>query len=586
MTDNWITDWPPSVRWPHYTRANAGEVLPTPASPLGQQFTFDNGIVPGWRDGYVRGGCTTHEEYTDSPPAVCGFFGGYFYINLSNVRMQGVRNPAVTVEQLDLAFFGDHPDVPKYVAHPNDEQPEMAAYVLERMGWVMSTTTWPEIDEERVWTTALATNRPDLARSSDAEIVAYARTIQPMLTKLFESHTVSSGSSGIAPGILAAIGAAVGDESIPMKILAGVGEVDSAEPSYALWELSRMVRSSAELTALFDAGVPGLIGPAGRMKAAANGGSADAAAFLAAGSAFLGEFGSRGPNEYEISAETWGTDPTIALAALDRIRLQSDGESPRSRNAARVAERQATIDDVRAKLAAIGNDELTGTFEAGLVAGSQMGFRERTKTNIIRAVHEGRLAFRELGRRHAEAGNLVDAKHIFQLLDAEVESFVASPLAMKDMLASRATDWAGLWDLEPPFFIVDGNVPPISSWTKRSASTATKAGVGDVLQGVAGCPGVVRGRARVILDPSDPGALDPGDIMVAPLTDPAWTPLFMAAGGVIVNVGGQISHAIIVSRELGLPCVVSVTDATDRIVDGSLIEVNGSTGHVTILELP
>ncbi len=586
MTDRWITDWPPSVRWPHYTRANAGEVLPTPASPLGQQFTWDHGIVPGWRDGYVRGGCTKLEEYTDSPPAVCGFFGGYMYINLSNVRMQGVRNPAVTVEQLDLAFFGDHPDVPKYVAHPDDDQPDMAAFVSERMGWVMSTTTWPEIDEERVWTTALADHRPDFAALSDAEIVAYARTTQPMLRKLFESHAVSSGSSGIAPGILAAIGSAIGDDEIPMRILAGIGEVDSAEPSYALWELSRMVSGSVQLTALFDEGMPGLIGPEGRLEAAATAGSADAAAFLAAGAAFLVEFGSRGPNEWEISAETWGTDPTIALAALERIRLQSDSESPRARNASRVAERQATIDDVRAKLVAIGSEELIATFEAGLVAGSQMAFRERTKTNIIRAVHEGRLAFRELGRRHAEAGNLADAKHIFQLLDAEVEAFVADPAAMTDTLAARAKEWAGLWDLEPPFFIVDGKVPPISSWKKRGVSMAAKAGVGDVLQGVAGCPGVVRGRARVILDPSDPGALDPGDIMIAPLTDPAWTPLFMAAGGVIVNVGGQISHAIIVSRELGLPCIVSVTDATDRIVDGSLIEVNGSTGHVTILELP
>ena len=60
----------------------------------------------------------------------------------------------------------------------------------------------------------------------------------------------------------------------------------------------------------------------------------------------------------------------------------------------------------------------------------------------------------------------------------------------------------------------------------------------------------------------------------------------MPAGGVVVNVGGQISHAIIVSRELGLPCVVSVTDATSRIPDGALIEVNGDTGQVTILELP
>ena len=320
--------------------------------------------------------------------------------------------------------------------------------------------------------------------------------------------------------------------------------------------------------------------------ARSEGGSADAPTFLGAGFEFLAKYGSRGPNEWEISAHTWGTDPAIAVAAIDRIRLQTDAESPRSRNAAKVAEREATIADVRAKLAAIGNDELTGTFEAGLIAGSQMSFRERTKTNIIRAVHEGRLAFRELGRRHAEAGNLVDPEHIFMLLDAELESFVADSASMKQTLADRAAQWKTLWGLEPPFFIVDGKVPPLSMWKKKGVSDAAKASVGEVLTGVAGCAGVVRGRARVILDPSDPGALEPGDILVAPLTDPAWTPLFMAAGGVVVNVGGQISHAIIVSRELGLPCVVSVTDATDRIVDGSLIEVNGTTGQVTVVELP
>ena len=85
------------------------------------------------------------------------------------------------------------------------------------------------------------------------------------------------------------------------------------------------------------------------------------------------------------------------------------------------------------------------------------------------------------------------------------------------------------------------------------------------------------------MDPTDPFALEPGDILVAPLTDPSWTPLFMTAGAVVVDVGGQRSHAVIVSRELGLPCVISVTNGTKIIPNGSQIEVNGSTGEVTIL---
>ena len=67
------------------------------------------------------------------------------------------------------------------------------------------------------------------------------------------------------------------------------------------------------------------------------------------------------------------------------------------------------------------------------------------------------------------------------------------------------------------------------------------------------------------------------------MTDPAWTPLFVAAGAVVVDVGAALSHAIIVSRELGIPCVVSATDATRKISDGAMIEVNGDTGVVTIL---
>jgi len=100
---------------------------------------------------------------------------------------------------------------------------------------------------------------------------------------------------------------------------------------------------------------------------------------------------------------------------------------------------------------------------------------------------------------------------------------------------------------------------------------------------MSGCPGVARGRARVVLDSHDPTALEPGDVLIAPITDPSWTPLFVPAAGVIVDVGAPLSHAIIVSRELGIPCVVSVTDATRRIPDGALVEVNGDTGTVTVI---
>jgi rifampicin phosphotransferase len=107
-----------------------------------------------------------------------------------------------------------------------------------------------------------------------------------------------------------------------------------------------------------------------------------------------------------------------------------------------------------------------------------------------------------------------------------------------------------------------------------------------VLTGAAGSGGVATGRARVILDAADPEGLEPGDILVAPQTDPSWVPLFVPAAGVVVNVGAMGSHAMIVSRELGVPCVASVADATDIIPDGATITVDGNAGTVTIDALP
>jgi len=579
MADRWMTDRAPSKRWPHYTRANAGEVLSVSASPLSQQFCWENGILLGWRDGYVRGGNYTLDEFTDGEPEVCGFFAGYFYINLANVRMQAVRSPLLTVEQLDLAFFGDHPEVPPYEAHPSDDRPEMAEGILAHLGWVMSNTSIPEVDAEKVMTIALRQARPELSALSDAGLLTRARMFQPLLRKLFDSHTPPSSDSAIAPGILGAVCAALGEPETAMKLIAGIGDVDSAEPSYRMWELSRSVNASSEITKEFNAGVAGLLA---RLQASSN---ADAKKFVADFAQFIVEFGSRGPNEWEISADTWETKPEYALVVIDRIRLQSDTESPKIRNARKAEERKALTEDIRAKVKPLG-EELAGQLEGALIASSQMAIRERTKTNIIRALHEVRMAFRELGRRRAAEGTLKDPHHVFALLDSELDQFLFEGASMKDTLATRHAQWQELQLLEPPFFIKNGVVPPLSEYKKKGQSNAAKAGVGEVVQGVPGCTGQYVGRARVILDPTEPGDLEPGDVLIAPNTDPAWTPLFMSCGAVVVNVGAAISHAIIVSRELGLPCVVSATDATVRIPNGALIEVNGDNGAVTILEVP
>ena len=149
MDDRWLTDYEPSPRWPHYTRANAGEVMADPVSPLCQTFTWDLGIIHGAAQGSVRTGLYEADEYDPVLPEVFGFFGAHFYINLANIRMQGVRSPAVTVEQLDTAFFGDHPDVPPYTPHPDDEKPHLLPKAVEHLGWIMTRSSWPELIDDQ-----------------------------------------------------------------------------------------------------------------------------------------------------------------------------------------------------------------------------------------------------------------------------------------------------------------------------------------------------------------------------------------------------------------------------------------------------
>lgn len=580
MSATWFTDHPPSTRFPHYTRANAGEVLPTPASPLGQTLAFDEAILPGFQLGSIRMGSYEAEDYRDGAPEMCSFFGGHFYINLSCVRMQAVRNPAITVDQLDTAIFGARDDTPPYEPHPLDDKPHLLPIAEAHQAFVVTATEWPELLEEKEQAAAIRAGRPDLRATDDAAILAHIRSLIPIMLDLTRNQMVAAGSSGIAPGMLAGVAEAIGDPTLPMKVLSGLGDVDSAAPSFEMWEISRAVRASTELTATFDDGLDAVLELLGAPT------SDDARAFAAAIDTFLYEFGSRGPNEWELSAHTWETDPRLALVAIDRARLQPDEKSPSAGLAAMAADREAAVAEARGRLAELGDDEMAGMFEAALVGGNMMVYRERAKTTLVRVLHEVRVAARELGRRHAEAGTIADPDHIFMLTSSELEEFVADPASMSDRLAARAADWARLWELEPPFFISHGDVPPLDTWARKGHSGAAVAAVGDTLTGTPGSPGVVSGRARVVVDPADPPDLQPGDIMVAPLTDPAWTPLFLAVDAVVVNVGGQISHAVIVSRELGLPCVVSVADATERIADGATIEVDGSTGEVRIVALP
>jgi rifampicin phosphotransferase len=544
--DRWFTDWDINPKFPLLTRANAGEVLPDPCSPLGWTLTWEPpAMMSGWRDSAVLDYASVGpDELSETQPEVVCMIGGYLYINATSVRLFGVRGPGLTPEAIDRVYLGDHPDAPPYEAEPWHEDAAATERVGAWMGSVVTATDLPELRNDQAIAASARDSRPDLSTLTDEQLVERARSFIPTIRQLFRRHLAITAASSIGPGIVGAVAEALGDPTLALTLITSVGDVDSAAPSMAMWDLSRLDPQSEEYRRGFDS--------------------------------FMLQYGSRGPNEWDIRSEVWETTPALVTVLIDRMRGAAAGESPMIRNQRNIELREAATTRVRTLLA--DQPEVLAQFEAGLCSAHvHLAGRERTKTNVIRVLHEIRMAIRELAARHEYT-----MSEVCMLVADELDAFVSGPDEFRPRLAAREQQYLTLYELTPPF-IINGVAPPLSTWERRGTHVAAIAAVGDVLTGVPGSPGIATGRARVIMHPSDPLALEPGDVLIAPITDPAWTPLFVPAVAVVVNVGAQVSHAVIVSRELGIPCVVSVLDATDRIPDGALVRVDGSAGTVTIL---
>ena len=572
--DHWITDWEINPRWPVHTRANGGEVLPDPSSPLNVTFVWDEALVPGWRESNLEDLHVHHpHELSEVRAEVIGNFAGYHYINLSITEIIGARMPGMNVPLWNSLWVGNHPDVPEYVEKPGDADPELAELMGAKMAWALEATEFPEVEDGRQQAARVRAERPDLTTLSDAELVARARSLQPLLQYCHRQHPTTTVLSTTGPAVAGGLLATIGEEGALGALLSGIGDIDSAAPSFALWRLSRTANASPVVTAALDAGVSTALDT---LRTSDDPG---AVAFLEEFDRFLYEFGSRAPNEWDLRSESWETKPVLALALMDHMRSSPDENDPALTHERNRLAREELTAQLAEKLP---DDESRQTFLKATASITRfMPWRERTKTNCVRIVGEMRAAFFELGRRMVERGVLADRRDITMLKSDELDSFLADPESWKDEIASRSVRYLELFDIDPPF-IISSN-PPLSEWPRRKTRKVEQAAPGDVLTGIGGSPGKARGRARIVNDPFEADDFTPGDILVAPHTDPAWTPLFVTAAGVVVNVGATITHAMIISRELGIPCAASVGDATLRIPEGALIEVDGDAGTVTVI---
>ncbi|MFJ6095109.1 PEP-utilizing enzyme [Williamsia muralis] len=571
--ERWLVDTDPSNRLPVYTRLNASDVLSDPITPLGADLGWIQNILPGWNFGYASLGSYSLAEKPDVA-ASSGIFYGHLYINLSMSRLVGIRG-GLPVELVDQLWYGGDPDIPAYVGHPDDENADASRRLADRNAWALSTETFPELEEDRTLADRLRTERPDLTSLTPAALVARARSVMPLERVAWRGEVVATNCAAVGPAVLGQLLGADHQDLI-VTLVGSAGDVDSALPSYALWELGRLVRADEQLMAAFDGGVAGV----GARIAGVD------PKFDASLEQFLLDFGYRGPNEWDLGSVSWETKPDLVFSLIDRLRLQDDSASP----AARLSEHASATDDALGRARAIVGDdtEALATLDAAVASARRFAaWRERAKTNCIKVLHEARVPLVELGRRLHAQGHLESPDHVFMAVDDELDALASAPESMTRTLADRHRQWRELFGLELPTFLDTREpMPPLSGLKRKGESAVEGVKVGDVLQGSGASPGVTTGRTRVITSMDALDTFEVGEILVAPQTDPSWTPLFMVSAGAITDVGAMGSHAMIVSRELGIACTAGVPAATRRIPDGALVEVDGSKGTVTILELP
>jgi pyruvate,water dikinase len=205
-----------------------------------------------------------------------------------------------------------------------------------------------------------------------------------------------------------------------------------------------------------------------------------------------------------------------------------------------------------------------------------VGLREMPKFLVITAFGRAHAALLEIGAELAKSGALVDEQDVFFLDFTEI-SCAATGTNVRERIAARRVEYQTELRRRhiPRVLLSDGTeLEAVSVAGGQAAEPGT-------LTGTPASAGVVTGKAHVVLDPAQ-ARLMPGEILVAPSTDPGWTPLFLTAGGLVMEMGGANSHGAVVAREYGIPAVVGVAGATEMITSGMELTVDGASGIVRL----
>jgi pyruvate,water dikinase len=359
-------------------------------------------------------------------------------------------------------------------------------------------------------------------------------------------------------------------ESIASKLLMGLGTVNSAQAGLELWRLAEVAGARPELKALVLSPEPWV---SLRPKLA---GVELGEEFLARWDQLMFLNGHHCRGEFDVSKPRWRELPDFVLDAVRGFIRAAGALDPEQEQRQRAAEREQLASECRRRLRNPFKKLMFGFLLKQAQAGASI--RENVRDDVNRRVAIARMAMLELGTRLAQRGTIAERDDIFFLTQPELVPVIQGNQVfdIRNTIADRRAEFQRDQGITPPPVIV-GRYQPDEHPPEPIDENA------ETLSGLAVSPGIVTGPARVILSYSHNEQVLPGEILVAPFTDPGWTPYFLPAAAIVVDIGGMLSHGSIVAREYGKPAVVNVGPATKIIKTGQMIQVDGNQGKVRIL---
>lgn len=304
---------------------------------------------------------------------------------------------------------------------------------------------------------------------------------------------------------------------------------------------------------------------------------------------FLARYGHRAADqEIDLGAPRFADDPTYVLGLLRTSMgtytgthtAKRDGDDPLRRFEEGVAQARRTSAELVDATRRVKGRGHAAVLRLLLDRGRALaGLREQPKFDLVRAIALAREVLRQAGDALVAEGVLANAEDIFFLDPAEVRTAVRDGTTAR--LRARVADNRREFE----FARSRPAVPRILTSEGEAVYGPGAAAATDTLVGTPVSPGVREGVVRVVTSPVN-ARLRPGEVLVAATTDPGWTPLFLTAGALVMEVGGIVSHGALVAREYGLPAVTAVVDATTLLRTGQRVRVDGATGTVTVLGGP